>query len=57
MCWPTWPRDPGRRAALSRGALLHAGRFGWAATAAGMLEVYSDALLEREVRPALAVNR
>ncbi len=49
--------DPARRAALSRGALLHAGRFGWAATAAGMLEVYSDALLEREVRPALAVGR
>ena len=50
-------RDPERRAALGRGALLHAGRFGWAATAAGMLDVYSDALLEREVRPALAVNR
>jgi D-inositol-3-phosphate glycosyltransferase len=49
--------DPARRAALSRGALLHAGRFGWAATAAGMLEVYSDALLEREVHPALAVGR
>jgi D-inositol-3-phosphate glycosyltransferase len=49
--------DPARRAALSRGALLHAGRFGWAATAAGMLEVYSDSLLEHEVRPALAVNR
>ena len=49
--------DPARRAALHRGALLHAGRFGWAATAAGMLDVYSDALLEREVRPALAVNR
>jgi D-inositol-3-phosphate glycosyltransferase len=49
--------DPARRAALSRGALLHAGRFGWAATAAGMLEVYSDALLEREAHPALAVGR
>jgi D-inositol-3-phosphate glycosyltransferase len=49
--------DPARRAALSRGALLHAGRFGWPATAAGMLEVYSEALIEREVRPALAVNR
>ena len=42
--------DPGPAAALSRGALLHAGRFGWAATAAGMLEVYSEALLEREGR-------
>ncbi len=50
-------RDPARRAALSRGALLHAGRFGWAATAAGMLEVYSDALLDHEVRLALAVGR
>jgi D-inositol-3-phosphate glycosyltransferase len=50
-------RDPARRAALSRGALLHAGRFGWAATAAGMLEVYSDSLLEREARPAIAVGR
>ena len=49
--------DPGHRAALSRGALRHAGRFGWAATAAGMLEVYSDALLEREAHPALAVGR
>jgi D-inositol-3-phosphate glycosyltransferase len=50
-------RDPARRAALSRGALLHAGRFGWAATAAGMLAVYSDALLEREAAPAIAVGR
>ncbi len=49
--------DPARLAALSRGALLHAGRFSWAATAAGMLEVYSEALLEREGRTALAVNR
>ena len=49
--------DPARLATLSRGALLHAGRFSWAATAAGMLEVYSDALLEREGRTALAVNR
>jgi hypothetical protein len=37
--------------------MRHAGRFGWAATAAGMLEVYSDALLEREAHPALAVGR
>ena len=49
--------DPARLATLSRGALLHAGRFSWAATAAGMLEVYSEALLEREGRTALAVNR
>src|SRR4029077_19912697 len=31
--------DPARLAALSRGALLHAGRFGWATTAAWMLGV------------------
>jgi D-inositol-3-phosphate glycosyltransferase len=52
--------DPVRLAALSRGALLHAGRFGWATTAAGVLDVYSDALLEREDRrrtAALAVGR
>ena len=49
--------EPARLATLSRGALLHAGRFSWAATAAGMLEVYSEALLEREGRTALAVNR
>jgi D-inositol-3-phosphate glycosyltransferase len=49
--------DEQRRAELGHGALLHAGRFGWAATAAGMLDVYSEALLEREGRAALAVNR
>ena len=50
-------RDPERRERLARGALLHAGRFGWASTAVGMLDVYSQALLEREARPALAVGR
>ena len=45
-------QDPDRRAALARGALEHAGRFGWGATASGMLDVYSGALLEREVAPA-----
>ena len=50
-------RDPDRRERLARGALLHAGRFGWASTAVGMLDVYSQALLEREARPALAVGR
>ena len=49
--------DGDRRAALSRGALLHAARFGWDRTAAGMLDVYADALLEREDRAALGVNR
>ncbi len=50
-------RDDARRTALGRGALLHAARFGWAGTAAGMLDVYAQALLEREVRPAVAVGR
>ena len=50
-------RDPDRRDRLARGALLHAGRFGWATTATGMLDVYSQALLDHEDRPALAVGR
>jgi D-inositol-3-phosphate glycosyltransferase len=50
-------RDPDRRDRLARGALLHAGRSGWASTAVGMLDVYSQALLEHEARPALAVGR
>ena len=50
--------DPGHRAALGRGALRHAGRFGWAATAAGMLEVYSErAARARGARRPLAVGR
>jgi len=31
------------RQALSRGALRHAQQFGWSATAAAMLQVYSSA--------------
>ncbi len=50
-------RDRARRGALRRGALSHAGRFGWSATATGMLEVYSGALLEREAQPVRAVRR
>jgi D-inositol-3-phosphate glycosyltransferase len=38
--------DQPRRAALGRGALLHAARFGWAATATGMLEVYAGAIAD-----------
>ena len=49
--------DPQRRAALRRGALRHAGRFGWGATATGMLEVYSGALLEREAQPMRVARR
>src|SRR5204863_769670 len=32
--------DRRRRDALGRGGVWHAGRFGWSATAAGMLDVY-----------------
>ena len=38
-------------------AVDHAARFGWGATAAGILDVYGDALAERAVPAALAVNR
>ncbi len=49
--------DPARRRALGRAAVDHAARFGWGATAAGLLDVYGDALAERAVPAALAVNR
>ena len=42
-------RDDRRRAALGRGALLHASRFSWAATANGMLDVYESALADAVV--------
>ncbi|HKE52593.1 MAG TPA: D-inositol-3-phosphate glycosyltransferase [Actinomycetes bacterium] len=41
--------NPGLRAELSAGALDHAVRFGWSATAARMLDVYAGALTERAV--------
>ena len=43
LCTTTAPE---RRAALSAGAVEHASRFGWAATADGMLSVYADAMRE-----------
>jgi D-inositol-3-phosphate glycosyltransferase len=49
--------DPVRRAALSAGALAHASRFGWSATAAGMLGVYRDAMAEREQPKRLTAAR
>ncbi|MFO7399096.1 MAG: D-inositol-3-phosphate glycosyltransferase [Actinomycetales bacterium] len=36
--------DPDRLAALSAGAVRHAARFGWSATAARLAEVYTEAL-------------
>ena len=49
--------DPARRRALGSAAVDHAARFGWGTTAAGLLDVYGDALAERAVPAALAVNR
>jgi len=37
---------PGLRAEMSRAAVRHAGQFGWAVTAARMLDVYADARAE-----------
>ena len=36
--------EPVRREALGSGAVEHAARFGWDATAAAMMSVYSEAL-------------
>jgi len=38
--------SPGRLAALSRGAVAHASGFGWAATADGLVDVYTGAMSE-----------
>jgi D-inositol-3-phosphate glycosyltransferase len=48
--------DHDRRRALGRGAITHAAGFSWSATAADMVEVYAEALTDRDRRP-LAVNR
>jgi D-inositol-3-phosphate glycosyltransferase len=47
---------PAERDRLGAGAAAHAQRFGWAATAAGVLQVYRDALAERRTQP-LAASR
>ncbi len=49
--------DLAHRAELGRGAVEHAARFGWGATAAGMVRVYSDALAERALPARLAASR
>ena len=49
--------DPGRRDALAKGAVAHAERFGWSGTATGLLDVYADALRERETPRAVAAAR
>ncbi|RKR88794.1 D-inositol-3-phosphate glycosyltransferase [Micromonospora pisi] len=43
---------PGRRAALAEGAVRHAQNFSWTRTAAGLLEVYRDAMVEHRSRLA-----
>jgi D-inositol-3-phosphate glycosyltransferase len=45
--------DPVARERLASGAVAHAQQFGWASTAASMLNVYADAL-DRNQRSAAA---
>ena len=49
--------DPARRAALARGAVANAERFGWSSTAAGLLDVYAAAVTEHELPRSVAVGR
>jgi D-inositol-3-phosphate glycosyltransferase len=49
-------REPARRDALGTGAAQHAQRFGWASTAAGILQVYRDAIADSAATP-LAASR
>jgi D-inositol-3-phosphate glycosyltransferase len=49
--------DRERREQLGRNGTRHATGFGWSATAAGMLDVYTAAAEERAMPRALAVNR
>jgi D-inositol-3-phosphate glycosyltransferase len=44
--------SPGRRAALSRGAVGHAHNFSWDRTASGLLDVYREAVTEHRARLA-----
>jgi D-inositol-3-phosphate glycosyltransferase len=48
--------DPAERERLARGAPAHAARFGWATTAAGILDVYRDALAG-DAESRLVANR
>jgi D-inositol-3-phosphate glycosyltransferase len=48
---------PRRLAALGKGAVAHAERFGWSATATGLLDVYAAALRERELPRVVAAGR
>jgi D-inositol-3-phosphate glycosyltransferase len=49
--------EPGLRPRLARGAVAHASGFGWAVTAAQVLDVYTDTLAEQAtVRPIVAAR-
>jgi D-inositol-3-phosphate glycosyltransferase len=47
-------RDNDRRAALARGAVRHASRFGWEVTADRVLEVYADAMAASSLAATVA---
>ncbi|MGQ0623596.1 MAG: D-inositol-3-phosphate glycosyltransferase [Sporichthyaceae bacterium] len=49
--------DPARRAELGRGGVAHAQRFGWSATAAALLGVYSRAMSGSEVAVGRRASR
>ena len=49
--------DPAFARSLSNGAVRHASRFGWPATAAQVAEVYSDALADHEAVTRIAAAR
>ncbi|MDX6273219.1 MAG: D-inositol-3-phosphate glycosyltransferase [Frankiales bacterium] len=49
--------SPRLRADLAAGALRHAAGFGWASTAAGVLDVYADVLTAARQPSSLAVGR
>jgi len=49
--------QPFRRAWMGEAATSHAARFGWSATAAGLIDVYAGAIVDRRMAERLAVNR
>lgn len=49
--------DPARRERFGRAGVAHAAGFSWAASAARIVDVYAEAIRERETGEPLAVNR
>jgi D-inositol-3-phosphate glycosyltransferase len=49
--------QPFRRAWMGEAAIRHAARFGWSATAAGLIDVYAGAIADRRQADRMAVNR